>query len=291
MSKLKVIILLTLFGVITLPTVFAYKSPGKPTGLVNDFAKILTTDQKEGLENSLSSFKNSTQIEIAVVTIPSLGGDTIEGFAESLFQEWGIGQKDKDNGLLILVAPNDHEVRIEVGYGLEGTITDLQSGNIIRKVLVPAFGKGDYYTGISGAVDAVVAIINNSPEASQYSGDNSKEFLSTKQDYESFIYFVFVIVGILGALFSYTKSWWLGGVVGAGAGVIVGIIWGFVYTGIIAIVLLAIVGLIIDYFASNNGPGKRGGFWFGPGGFGGGGGGFGGFGGGMSGGGGASGRW
>lgn len=290
MSKLKVIILLTIFG-LTMPTVFAYKSPGKPTGFVNDFAKILTTDQKESLENSLSSFKNSTQIEIVVVTIPSLEGDTIEGFAESLFQEWGIGQKDKDNGLLILVAPNDREARIEVGYGLEGTITDLQSGNIIRQVMIPAFKNNDYATGIKGAVDAVISIINNSPEAVQYSGDDSKEFLSTKQDYESFIYFVFVIVGILGALFSYTKSWWLGGVVGAGAGVIVGIIWGFVYTGIIAIVLLAIVGLIIDYFASNNGPGKHGGFWFGPGGFGGGGGGFGGFGGGMSGGGGASGRW
>lgn len=296
-----VIIIMPLIGL-------AYTSPGKPTGFVNDFANILSVQDKQVIETKLQSLKQTTNAEVSVVTISSLGNDeTIETYAPKLFQEWGIGVKGKDNGLLILVASNDRQARIEVGYGLEGSITDIQSGIIVRNVMIPAFKNGDYSTGINGAVDAVIAIITKSPEAAQYLQDvgsdnaNNSGSSSNSDSYLAPLFFIaFIFLNALAKILGKTKSWWLGGVVGAIIGTIIGFIWGFVFAGIGSIVILTILGLIFDYFVSKNPPksGSPGGFFpiffgggrGGSGGFGGGGG-FGGFGGGMSGGGGASGRW
>lgn len=93
----------------------AYQSPGKPAGYVNDYAGLLSSGQKSALNDQLTAFEKETSNEISVVTIASLEGDTIENYAEKLFQEWGIGKADKDNGVLLLVARDDREVRIEVG--------------------------------------------------------------------------------------------------------------------------------------------------------------------------------
>lgn len=277
----------------------AYTSPGRPTGFVNDFAGILSVQDKQSIEARLQSLRDSTSAQVAVVTVSSLGGDSVENYAVSLFQDWGIGEKGKDNGLLILVAPNEREVRIEVGYGLEGDITDLQAGLIVRNIIIPAFRDGDYSGGISKAVEAVSAVILKSPEAQAYL-ENSGSARSSEMGIDPFAFFFFLIIilNVLSRVLGKTKSWWLGGVIGAGIGTVIGLIWGFVSLGIISIVILSILGFIFDYFVSKRGPGTgaggHGGFWFGPGmggGRGGFGGGFGGFGGGFSGGGGASGRW
>lgn len=274
----------------------AYTSPGKPTGFVNDFAGVLSASDKQSIESELVSLRQSTSAQVVVATVPSLGDETIESYAVDLFQEWGIGEKGKDNGLLILVAPNDREARIEVGYGLEGDVTDLQAGNIIRDVMIPAFKKNDYAAGIKGSVDAVSGLVEKSPDAVQYdeqdSGDDSSPNLTI-------IFFVgFILLNALARILGKTKSWWLGGVIGAIVGVIAGFAWGFVPFGIVAIILLTIFGLIFDYLVSKHPPGNGrgpGGFWpiffLGGGRGGSGGGGFGGFGGGGSGGGGASGGW
>lgn len=272
--------------------VLAYSSPGKPSGFLNDFAGILNSSEKQTLESKLASFRQETGAELAVVTVSSLSDETIEGYAVKLFEEWGIGQKDKDNGLLLLVAPNDREVRIEVGYGLEGTVTDLQSGNVINKVILPAFRSNNYFAGINGGVDALITIVRNDPGAEEYSAPS----MASKFDVDprGVIFLVFIVISILARVLSRTKSWWLGGVLGAVAGVIIGFIWGFLFAGVSAIVILSILGFIFDFIVSKGGPrGPHSGIFFGPGGFGGSGssGGFGGFGGGFSGGGGASGRW
>lgn len=285
-----------LFLVIIFPiAVFAYTSPGKPQGFVSDFAQIIDAKDKVTMTEQLTTLRNSTSIEIAVVTVPTLDNEVVETYAVKLFEEWGIGVKGKDNGLLILVAPNDRQARIEVGYGLEGTITDIQAKNIVDQVMLPAFKLGNYSMGIKGSVDAVLGIINKSPEANQYlqsskSSGNSSGF---GFNFETLLFFIIFFSSILARFLSKTKSWWLGGVIGAVIGAVIGLIWGFLYYGIGAIILLSIFGLILDYIVSKKGPGGfdgHGGFWFG-GGHGGGSGGFGGFGGGMSGGGGASGRW
>ena len=283
----------------------AYISPGQPTGFVNDFANVLNAQDKQTIETKLRSLKQTTNAEVSIVTISSLGNDeTIETYATKLFQEWGIGVKGKDNGLLILVAPNDRQARIEVGYGMEGNITDIHSGIIVRDVMIPAFKDGNYSKGINGAVDAVMAVITKSPEAARYlqdlsSNNTNNSGSSTDSNISYIAIFVFIIIiNTLAKILGKTKSWWLGGVVGVIIGTIIGFIWGFIFAGIGSIVILTILGLIFDYFVSKNPPksGGHGGFFpifFGGGnsGHGGFGGGFGGFGGGMSGGGGASGRW
>lgn len=299
-NLMKKYITASVFALLAPVMVLAYVSPGSPTGYVNDFANIISASDKPALESRLSSFAKAGTAQITVVTVSSIGNDeTIETYATKLFEKWKIGVKGKDNGILVLVALNERQARIEVGYGLEGALTDIQSGNIINKVMIPDFKTGNYSQGISKSVDAVIAVVTDSPEAVLYSTPNQSSSNASKYkfDFGLIMFFAFVIFNALARLLGKTKSWWLGGVIGAGAGVIVGLIFGFLFYGLIAIILLGILGLVFDYFVSKGGTGGKGGFggmFFGPGmggGSGFGGGGFGGFGGGMSGGGGASGRW
>lgn len=265
--------------------VLGYTSPGKPQGFVNDFAKILTAETANGLNQTLTNFKAETTIEVAIVTVPTLDQESIEVYAVKLFEEWGIGDKEKDNGVLLLVAPTEREVKIEVGYGLEGVFTDAQADGIIRKVITPEFKKGDYNKGIVDGANAIVQVVKAEADYSAVEPEKPG-IIASLWNYG----FVFIVV--LASILGRTKSWWLGGVIGAIAGVVVGFIYGFLFSGIIAIVGLTIFGLFVDFILSktNGGRGGRGGPWIGGGGLGGGGG-FGGFGGGGSGGGGASGRW
>lgn len=272
--------------------VLAYQSPGSPRGAVSDFAGMLAPSEVKGLETKLSDFEKQTGNAIVIATINNLGGDTIENYAVELFKEWGIGQKDKDNGVLILVLKEDRQMRIEVGYGLEGALTDAQSFWLIRDVMTPAFKNGDYAGGLNGAVEKIIGAISGGepiPSDNTYSDSgNSSNF--------NWFFFIFFVPVWLASILGRSKSWWAGGVLGGVAGVIIGLIKGFLYTGIIFIGLFVSIGLLFDYFVSKSyGKYKSGGtppWWLGGGGFGGrGGSGFGGFGGGGSGGGGASGKW
>jgi uncharacterized protein len=289
MVKKFIILLATLIIPIS---VFAYTSPGKPTGFVNDFAGILSAEQKSDLESVSLGLKKNTGFEVAIVTIQTLGDETIETYAVKLFEEWGIGDEKKDTGILVLVAIDERAVRIETGYGSEGVITDIQSGNIIRNVIVPEFQKGNYYSGLNDALNALSLVIQKSPEAEQYS--QSGNDVGTNNLDAGVLFFIFIIfINIFAKILGKTKSWWLGGVLGAIVGGVLGLIFGFLYIGVVSIIILTILGLLFDFIVSKNGgTGSHGGWIFPMGGFGGhGGGGFGGFGGGMSGGGGASGRW
>lgn len=271
--------------------VFAYESPGTPKGFVSDFAGVFAPNEMEGLETELASYARASGNEIAVVTIPSLGGDTIENFAEELFKEWGIGKEGKDNGALLLVARDDRTMRIEVGYGLEPELTDLESGAIIRDVITPAFRNGDYFAGVQNGVrameDAIGGTYAPSPQPSPSGSVNVDWF------------WVFFFVPLwLASVLGRSKSWWAGGVIGGVGGVVLGVVFGFLWSGVVAIALLVPLGLLFDFLVSRSYRRYRtmGGvppWWLGgghrSGGFGSGG--FGGFGGGHSGGGGASGRW
>lgn len=272
--------------------VLAYSNPGQPTGFVNDYAALFSANEKTALEEKLVSFEKESSNEISVVTIASLDGDTIENFAVKLFADWGIGKKDNDNGVLILVARDDRQMRIEVGYGLEGALTDAQSFWIIKNIMTPKFQAGDFYGGIDGAVDKIISATQGEyvPETtnSETSGDVWESIIGFG------IFFFIFLASILGR----SKSWWAGGVLGGIAGIIIGLIKGFVLLGIISLVILIPAGLLFDFIVSKQyQAGKKRGhipWWIGGSGRGGGsgfGGGFGGFGGGMSGGGGASGRW
>ncbi len=276
---------LVLYVAVVLP-VQAYTSPGQPTSFVSDFADVLTSEQEIELNDRLATLAIGDGAEMAVVIIPTLGGDTIENYAVSLFAEWQIGTEATDNGVLLLIALTEREVRIEVGYGLEGIITDAQAYWIIQDIITPAFRSEDYYAGIAGAVTEVARAVTDG--AVLPSAAVSAPVPSGADT--NIVYGIGVLFTALAAFLGRTKSIWLGGVIGFLIGVIGGLLVGSWLASFIGGVVLGVLGLLFDYIVSNGGgpgSGMGGGMFRG----GGGSSGFGGFGGGSSGGGGASGRW
>lgn len=276
---------------------FAFTVPGVPSGYVNDFAGVLTGEQKIMLENKLHAFNASTTNEIAVVTVRSLQGDYIEHYAVELFKAWGIGTKKNDNGVLLLIAVDDHQMRIEVGYGLEGALTDTVAAQIIRDDLTPAFKQNDFYGGINKATDDIVQVTQGEYVVDAKAANNGIQI-----SFETLIFVLVIAVQFFGSILSRSKSWWAGGVVGGVAGAaltffgVLGLTFGI---GVVVTVMLALLGLLFDYFVSSRysqsvSSGTSIPWWVGGNSFGGGrssGSSFGGFGGGRSGGGGASGSW
>ncbi|OGO17872.1 MAG: hypothetical protein A2Z02_01275 [Chloroflexi bacterium RBG_16_48_7] len=268
-------------------------------GYVNDFAGLLPADNRTQLETQLARLDKDTTVQIAVVTINSLEGNTVEEYAVALFEKWKIGQKGKDNGILLLVAKEDRKLRIEVGYGLEAIITDGRAGRIRDNDILPYFKKDDYTQGIVRGVNALESYVRDG------NPPGTLEENPVKDTFEPFFPAI-IIISVIGmylmGFMSRSKNVWLGAIFGGIAGVVLG----FIIGGIAAIIIMAIIsggfGAGLDFALSrayqfNKKSGRDTTWnktWGGFGGWGsggGGGGGFGGFGGGSSGGGGASGGW
>jgi uncharacterized protein len=128
-------------------------------GWVTDLADLLSPQEERALEALMESYKSGTTHEIALLTVPDLDGGAIEPFALAVARAWGIGGAEASNGALLVVARDDREMRIEVGRGLEGTLTDSIAGRIIRDVIAPEFRRGDYPAGLRRGVEAVHAAI------------------------------------------------------------------------------------------------------------------------------------
>jgi uncharacterized protein len=181
------------------------------TGRVTDEAEILSPATRQTLTERLKAHEDRTGDQIAVLTVPSLGGESIEEYAVKVFAAWKLGQKGKDNGVLIVVAPAERRMRIEVGYGLEGTLTDLLAGRIIRNVMTPRFKAGDYNGGVEAGVDAVLALLekgvapagesSGSPSSARFSGLEAPDMpVTTRILIGAFIFGIiglFTAVGIL----------------------------------------------------------------------------------------------
>ena len=131
----------------------------KPEGLASDFAKIIDPASRDSIEALARELREKTGAELAVVTLPDLGGDEIEPVAVDLFKAWGIGKKGTDEGVLILLAWKERRVRIEVGYGLEGILPDGLCGSIIRRVMAPELAAGRVGTGLLRGAQAVTGVI------------------------------------------------------------------------------------------------------------------------------------
>lgn len=137
-------------------TVHAQDIPAND-GWVTDLGNFLSPQQEESLERLMESYKQGSEHEIALLTVPDLGGRSLESYALEVARQWGLGQQGKNNGALLLVAKAERKVRIEVGRGLEGTITDAISGRIIRGAIAPEFKKGSYYEGLLAGIVAMHA--------------------------------------------------------------------------------------------------------------------------------------
>lgn len=131
----------------------------KPSQLVNDFTNTLTTDQRQALENKLVAFNDSTSTQIAVVIVPSLGGRDIADYNIELGRAWGVGGKENNNGVVLLIAKNDRKLNITTGYGLEGALPDLTAKQIIDDIIRPNFKGEDYYRGIEEGTDAIIQAV------------------------------------------------------------------------------------------------------------------------------------
>jgi len=268
------------------------------TGYVNDDAGLLSQQAKAELESKLAQLEKDTTAQVFVATIKSLEGDSIEDYANRLFEQWKIGQKDKNNGVLFLVVLDDRKMRIEVGYGLEPVITDGRAGRIRDEDVLPLFKNNDYEGGIKAGVASIEKYVRDGTPPAPLEENPVKSMFG---DFV-FAFFILSIITIyLSGFMARSKSVWMGGIWGAIAGVIMGLSIGGIAALIVMPLIFAGLGLGTDVLLSRNyqklkEAGKStdwhktgGGFW---GGFGGGsGGGFGGGGGGMSGGGGASGGW
>ncbi len=132
------------------------------TGRVVDNADIIDAATEAALTQKLTEFETKGSDQIVVATVPSLDGEEIEPYANRLFNFWQLGQAGKNNGVLLLVARNDRKMRIEVGYGLEGALTNSHATRIIENDMVPAFRAGDFSGGLSKAVDDIIKVLEDS---------------------------------------------------------------------------------------------------------------------------------
>ena len=132
-------------------------------GRVNDYAAVLSQDQVRTLEAQLAQFEQETGHQIAVLTIPTLEGEDIEGFSIRVAENWKIGKKGFDNGVILVVAVKDRRLRLEVGYGLEGVLPDAMAKTITTQYIVPRFRSQDYAGGIIAGIDAVMKVIKQEP--------------------------------------------------------------------------------------------------------------------------------
>ncbi len=260
------------------------------SGRVVDQAGVLSAATVQTLEAQLAEHEKATSNQLVVVTLKDLQGYAIGDYGYQLGRHWGIGQAGRDNGALLIVAPKERKVRIEVGYGLEGVLPDVTANNIIQTRILPRFRQGDYDGGVRAGVESILAAIDGAyeplPAPRRASGGNERG-----GNFMTFVILALVAGQMFGGLLrSRALS---AGLFGGGAGLLVGLLMGSLLFGLLAAVL---VGLFLMFMGGGGGGRGMGGYYggggYGRGGFGGGlgGGGFGGGGGGF-GGGGASGGW
>ena len=241
--------------------------PAKPNRLVNDYTNTLSQDQVYQLEQKLVAFNDSSSTQVAVVLIQSVGVYDIADYTVRLAENWGVGQKGKNNGVVLLAALKDRKVTIQTGYGVEGALPDAITRRIIENEIKPNFAEGNYFAGLDKATDAIIAYTKG-----EYKNDAPAKRSKSSGKFPVGLIILFIIIIVI-----ISKK---GG--GGNGGQIIG----------------SRGGSNLFWWSLMSGMGNRGGGSFGGGGFGSGGGfgggsggGFGGFGGGSFGGGGSSGSW
>ncbi len=254
---------------------------------VTDLTATLSSSEISSLESSLAQFEKEKGSQIVVLIIASTEPEAIEQYGIRLAEQWKIGRSNVDDGVILIVAKNDRELRIEVGYGLEGAIPDIYAKRIIENIIVPNFRQGNFYEGIKEGCDAIISLIKKEELPAVTSDYSSSSTSEAENNFYTFGFIILIIIGfVIKGLVKSSK-------VKFSIIVVFSLIAGLIGSSIIA----GIFGLIFSgiFLFSSSGSGSRGGRYYSGGGFGGGssfggGGGFSG-GGGSFGGGGASGGW
>ncbi len=275
---------LLLFCLITSAALSAPEFP-QLSGRVVDTAQLLSPEVQARLVTQLQAHEQQTGNQLVVVTLPSLGGYDIADYGYQLGRHWGIGQQDNDNGALLIVSRDDRKVRIEVGYGLEGSLTDALSSAIIHQRILPQFRNGDYASGIEQGVDAMLQVLAGDADEIRELTDKQPPQIAGKLES---LFMPFLIMGVFAG--NLLKSRFGNKAIPVVSGVLLPLVWWF--SGSIVLALAVAIGVGVFLFGgSGRGGGRRGSYggYYGGGGYSGGGGFSGG--GGSFGGGGASGGW
>ena len=259
---------------------------------VTDLTQTLTAAEKQALEAKLTDWEARTTNQLAVLIVPTTRPEPVESYSIRVAEKWQIGRKGRDNGALFLIAKDDRKMRIEVGYGLEGTLTDATSRRIIAENVAPFFREGKFAAGIDAGVDRIIGVLaEGKPLPERKAGNVKMQQRGGGFDFGTMLLILFIVVPLVGMVLRSIFGRLLGSTVGAG---IVGAAAWFVAGSLAIAAIAGIVGFIVMIFAGAGSTmaGRRGGVFL-PGGFGGGGFGGGGWsgGGGTFGGGGASGGW
>lgn len=211
--------ILTSFLLLLVPLNVAALEVSKPTGYVNDLAGVLSAQTELKIERFLRDFERSDSTQLMVLTIASLEGESLEEYSLRVAESWKIGQQGKDNGALLLIAKQDRKIRIEVGYGLEGSLTDLLTGRIIDQEISPRFKAGDYDGGVIAGVVGMAEAVRG-----EYKGTGSTVKKKKKgNSWGSLLLFLFLGPGMMllrgGRRGRHRSSgFWIGGMGGGGFG-------------------------------------------------------------------------
>ncbi len=236
------------------------------TGYVNDYGGMLSPQVKAQIESELSAFEKSDSTQIVILTIPSLEGEVLEEFAIRAGEAWKIGQKGKDNGVIIVVSKGDRKIRIEVGRGHEGKLTDLMAGRIIDLVIKPRFKRADYDGGLHAGVAAIIDATRGEFKAEPARPGQKRGSSSLM----TFLIFAGIAVVVLGSISRPLGA--VGGAVGLPLSVLLSSLSvGFVWLAVLGVIGL-ILGLLLPMLFGGHGGGRGGGFFPGGGYYGGGGG-------------------
>jgi uncharacterized protein len=196
------LILAVIFCTTSINKAFSQDFPARPVPprLVNDFTNLLNSENVNILERKLVAFNDSTSTQVAIVIVPSLMGFDKGDYAQRLAEKWGIGQKGLNNGVIILVKPktagSNGEVFIAQGYGLEGAIPDITCGQIVDNEILPAFRKGDYFTGLNNATNTIMSLARGEFSAADY-GKKARKSSGKDVPFGLIIFIIFIFIAMV----------------------------------------------------------------------------------------------
>jgi uncharacterized protein len=226
---------------------------------VTDLTQTLSAPEIQSLESKLAAWERDTGNQMVVLIVPSTNPEPIEAYSIRVAEAWKIGRKGQDNGVVFLIAKNDRKLRLEVGYGLEGVLTDLTSRRIIAETVAPLFRQSQFAAGINAGVDRVISVVGKGEPLPATSPRQPQRRGAGGIDFGTLLIVLLVVVPVIGGILSRIFGKLLGSTVGAG---VVGTAAFFIGGSLLIAIAAAVIGFfIILIFGGAGGIGRRGGGW------------------------------